>query len=482
MNSLNLSLEDIQKPYLKKIFIKKLYFYYINRGYYNIIYTHLSNIFSGLFMILYIIFLLNCIDWNQIIRIKTPTQISKIININNFFKFNIFIYIFFITYLIILIFRIHNLIKDINNYKDIKLFYNEKLNIKDFDINLLKWNKIIQKLTEYYNDEDITIYYINNKITAIDNYFISLVNKDIIKTKNISKILEWNIKYCFISSLFKDNKISNDFLVLNKKFYKEIEFKILCVVILNFIFMPFIINYLTFYNLFNYGELFYNKPKFIFSKSWSLLGKWKFRNYNELPHEFNERILKSYEYCNEYSEQFKNKIFETIIKFLLFILSSIFITMVFFSIINDKLLLNLYIFDNKQLFWFIGIIGSVIAIMRSNISEKTNYYPKEKMKELQKIINYIPNEWQNINNKEFFSFYNYKFILFIKEFFYTINTPFYLFYLYFNYKQICIGLNECTINSPKYGHINKYSLFDNNLNIDKKQSDSIETFKNNNNL
>ena len=477
MSSLNLSLEDLQKPYLKK-----LYFYYINKGYYNIIYTHLSSIFSGLFMVLYIIFLINCIDWNKIININTPTQINDIISLEHFFEFNISISILFITYIIILVFRTHNLITDINMFKEIKLFYNEKLMIKDFDINLLKWNKIIETLKIYYNDDEISIYYINNKITTIDNYFISMVNKDILKTNNLSSILEWNIKYCFISSLFRDNKINNDFLVLNNTFYKEIKFKIICVVILNFIFMPFIINYLTFYNLFNYGEIFYNKPKSVLTKSWSLIGLWKFRNYNELPHEFSERINKSYIYCEEYSEQFRNKIVETIVKFLLFILSSVFITMVFFSIINDKLLLNLYILDNKQLFWFIGIIGSVIAIMRSTINEKTNYYPKEKMKELQTIINYIPNEWQDINNKEFFYFYKYKFILIIKEFWYTINTPFYLFFLYFNYKQICIDLNSITINSPKYGHINKYSLFDNNLNIDKKQSDSIETFKNNNNL
>ena len=96
-----------------------------------------------------------------------------------------------------------------------------------------------------------------------------------------------------------------------------------------------------------------------------IVSKWKFRNYNELPHEFNERIDKSYKYCDEYVEQFNNKIVETIIKFLLFILSSVFVTMIFFSIINDKLLLNLYIFDNKQLFWFIGIVGSIIAILRS---------------------------------------------------------------------------------------------------------------------
>ena len=74
-------------------------------------------------------------------------------------------------------------------------------------------------MKQYYNDDEIEIYYINNKITTIDNYFISLIDKEIIESKNMSKILEWNIKYCFINSMFLDNKINNNFLILNKKFF-----------------------------------------------------------------------------------------------------------------------------------------------------------------------------------------------------------------------------------------------------------------------
>ena len=481
MNSLNLSLDEIQNFYLKKKFINKLYFYYKNKGYYNIIYTHLYNIFSGLFMIIYIIFLLNCINWNQIISIKEPTNINDIINLKHFFKFNIFIYIFLITYIIILFFRIHNLINDIKNYKEIKILFNTVLNINDYDIDLLKWNQVIEKLKEYYKDEEINIYYINNKITTIDNYFISLIDKHIIEPNNLSNLLEWNIKYCFINTIYDNNKINNNFLILNKNFYKDFEYKIICVIIVNFLFMPFIINYIIFYNLFNYGEQFYNKPKFLLSKSWSIHAKWMFRNYNELPHEFNERIFKSYTKCNEYYEQINNKILETFIKLILFILSSVFVTMIFFSIINDKLLLNLYIFDNRQLFWFLGIIGSIIALLRTNINQTKKYHLKDKFKELQTIINFIPDDWDNINNKEIGTFYKYRFILIYKEFFNTINAPFYLIDIYFNYKKIFLFLNEITINSSKYGHINKFSLFNNNLNMDEKQKDSLDTFNINNN-
>ena len=178
-----------------------------------------------------------------------------------------------------------------------------------------------------------------------------MIDKNIIKTKNISKLFEWNIKYCFINSLYSKNKLDTKFLHKNDAFYKEIEKKILSVIVVNFLFMPFIINYMMLYNIFNYGEKLYTNPGYLFNRSWTRLARWKFRNYNELDHEFKERLLKSDRICNEYSNLFNNKILETVSNFLLFILSSIFVTFILFSVINEKLLINLYVIENKQMFW-----------------------------------------------------------------------------------------------------------------------------------
>ena len=480
MESFNLSLENIQKEYLKKQFLKNLYIYYINKGYYNILYTHLTIILTGLFLIFYTIFLYNCIDWEKVIHIEKPTQIYDIINTSRFFRFNLFISIFFITFIVILIFRVINLVKDFYTFIPIKHFFNNELGINDIDLGILKWNSIIHKFKEIYDDKDITIYYINNKITSIDNYFISLIDKNIIKTKNISKLFEWNIKYCFINSLYYNNKYDLKFLNKNEQFYKNIEKKIISVIIVNFLFMPFIINYMILYNIFNYGEKLYTSPSYLFNRSWTRLARWKFRNYNELNHEFNERLIKSQKPSGEYSSMFSNKIRETFCYFFLFILSSLFVTMILFSIINEKLLVNLYIIENKQMFWFMGVIGSIIAILRSNTAKNIDCYPQEKMKEIKNIINSVPEEWLDVKKSQFFTFNKNKLIIISYDFLYTINAPFDLFYLYIDRNYIFDFLNNITTNSAEYGHINKFALFDNLIINDRKKKNSIETFKNNN--
>ena len=237
---------------------------------------------------------------------------------------------------------------------------------------------------------------------------------------------------------------------------------------------------MSLYTIFNYGEKLYTNPGYLFNRTWTRLAKWEFRNYNELYHEFNERLVKSYKPSIEYSNLFHNKIIETISKFLLFILSSLFVTMIIFSVINEKLLVNLYIIETKQMFWVMGIVGSIIALIRTNTKKTMNCYPNEKMKEIKKIINSIPEEWLEIKKSRFFRYNKNKLVIIVYDFFYTIHAPFDLFYMYLDRSYIFDFLNNITINSAEYGHINKYSLFDNNTINDKKQNDSIETFRQNN--
>lgn len=489
--NINLSVEEFQEFYLKKTFLNKLYFYYVNHGYYNIISGELVNIFTSSFLIFYTIFLYNCIDWHRLLTLNSKTHFSELVNLGNFFKLNGFYWILFCIFIFVVVCKILNLRSYIQDYKSIKNFYNNKLKINDKDLSSTKWKDIIEKFHKVYNNQDINIYYINNKICCKSNYLITLIDKNVLKMKYMNQIMEWNLIFCIINTIFdEDMKFNSKFLSLDKKFIEVIKQKLLFVTAINFIFMPFIITYLFFYYLFKYGEKFYSNPQYLFSRNWTLLAKWKFRNYNELYHEFRDKFIKSQKPCNEYSSLFPNRIIQTFSKFFLFVFSSIFLILIFFSIINEHILLQLYIFKNKQVLWFIGIIASLIAILKNINRETVHCYPKEKIKEIKQQINCIPDYWleKDIDtktlNKDFFNLYQLQIIIIFKDIFDTLFIPFKLFKISFNIKNIIIYLESITTNNPKYGHINKFALFDNDcieLTLDKKTLYSIETFRNNNN-
>jgi len=487
--SLNLSLEEFQESYLKRAFLTKVYFYYINDGFNNIILKELMHIFTSSFLIFYTIFLYNCVDWNLIFTISEKTKLKDLINLSHYFKLNIFNWGLFLIFIFITICKIIGLVNSFKDYKFIKKFYNDTLKINDNELNLTKWNTIISKFKEEYKNNDINIYYINHKIACKDNYLITIMNKDILNLSYITTIMEWNIVFCILNSIFdKDIKYNKKFLNNDKVFIQSIKYKLTFIAMLNFIFMPFIFMYILFYYLFKYGEKFYSNPSYIITRNWTLMARWKLRNYNELYHEYSKKFIMSQKPCNEYSNLYPNKILTTINKFLVFILSSIFVVLVFISIINERILINLYITHNKQTIWFIGIIGSFIAILKKNIIETVPDYPKEKMETLKYHINCIPEQWlkntQN-KNKDFFNYYQLQYLILLKDFYYTLMIPFELYKMSLNTKNIMIYLNSITINTS-YGHTNKFSLFYDDMNtseiVDDKKQYSLETFKRNNDI
>ena len=45
-----------------------------------------------------------------------------------------------------------------------------------------------------------------------DNYLISLIDNNIISFSYMTKLMEWNIMFCIVNSIFLDNKINLELL------------------------------------------------------------------------------------------------------------------------------------------------------------------------------------------------------------------------------------------------------------------------------
>ena len=235
--------------------------------------------------------------------------------------------------------------------------------------------------------------------------------------------------------------------------------------------MPFIIIFIFFYNIFKYGELFYNNPEAISSRNWTLVSKWKFREYNELYHLFHERLDKSNKLANEYVNQFPLKILETFSRLILFISSSIFLLFLVLTIINENLLINLNVTNSRPVLWYIGILGSVIALSRNLIKNKLIYYPKEKMEDIKKFINYIPDDWVENSHKihiknQFIKLFEYSLVSATKEFIYILYTPIELWKLTYKTDNIVQFYINNTIYENKIGYKCADAIFNKNKNYE----------------
>jgi autophagy-related protein 9 len=455
--------------YLKSSFINKLYKYYINRGYFNIIALQLVNILTTTFLVLFSIFLYNCIDYHILVTMDSKTHIDEVVNLGNFFNLIPILWFILITLGIFIVLKTICLIDDILVYRNIKFFYNKILEINDNDIQTMYWVDIIEVMKKKYGDNaSFDIYYMVNRITNKNNYFIAMLDNRVFEISHLTGLMEWNIIFCILNFLFTEEAQINKAIFTKKQYYLEgIQKRLRIISLLNFIFMPFILLFILLYNIFNYGESFYNKPESLVLRNYTRMAYWKFRNYNELEHNYEDRLYKSQKHASSYLNQFSNKMLDTFSRLLVFIVSSFFIVFTFFSIINQNVLISLYIDGNKNVLWYIGLCVSIIAIFRNFITSQLVYHPEEKMVELNKYI-YLPGKWiqnpQLISTKnQFVKYYPYKIADLGRNVVYTLLTPFQLWSLSFDVEHILDFIIKSTIEEHTLGFVCKYSLFNKNL-------------------
>jgi autophagy-related protein 9 len=463
----------------------KIYNFFIYKGYYNIVSIQFINLLTTIFLYFLFIFLVLCIDYPGLIEIKTQEEnFINYINFGNILNTNFFYLVCMILMFLYTIMRIHGLIVDILKYKKIKDFYKNTLEIDSKLLSSTPWSKIIEKIHILYGNE-YNSYNINARILRKENIMCDLYRTKI-RDYLFSNLMEWNIYYCIFGTIMDENNQVKRKLFDNKEIIiKDVRMNIIIISILTFIFMPFLVLYMIFYCIIKYGAKFYNHPSKIASRQWSIKAKWYFRYYNELKHFMDNRLDIGSIYAKEYCSQFNSKVIETITKFLIFIASSFFIILLFLSLLNEHLLFNLNITYDKPIIWYMGILGSIIALGQNINHERTPGVNYESFIKLTNKIKYIPSKLLESSNSikvrnSILKLYEYQIVTLLKECFTVILVPFYLIYL-LNYVDSMLEYIEENLEEDNtLGYISSKSNFNNiNDNSDLKTLISFKEHRHN---
>ena len=139
-------------------------------------------------------------------------------------------------------------------------------------------------------------------------------------------------------------------------------------ILINICVLPFAILIILVYLLLNNGARLYYKPNLIFGSTISGLNKWRLRYYNEPPHKFQERFTAIDIQFNHHTRSFYyQRIIKSINEICIFLLGSIFIILVGLSFISTEFV-YLGVFNDKNILWFIGLLGSILVIYHNNTS------------------------------------------------------------------------------------------------------------------
>lgn len=470
-------------------FIKTLYNYHYKLGFRNIVTENIISLLINYFLIFFINFLTNCIDYNGLINIDEGNhQLGDFISLSKWFPRNIYLIICFILYVIYLLCITLNSITEIKLAYRIKNIYRDKLKITSKTLNTIDWNTVVGKIRNAYPDPNLNAYTITSKIMRQDNIIISIFRSNFIKLNRMSKFLEWNFTYCFVNSLFtKSGDIEENLL---RDYKKRVKRRILIVSIINILALPFAIYIVLIYSIIKYGEKFYHNPELISKRLLTIKSRWRLRYYNELPHQFHRRIND----CNVIVEKLinnqKNIILNIVVRFIAFVIGSFFILLLALSIINDDILTDCYVFKNRNVLWTMGILGTLLLLIKKAIHLNTDITPEkedEMYKKLSTKLGSINPIWFETDMRKkclnlMMNVFQKKLLFVFYEILYLVISPYYLYVWYHQIDlthQKIIGLLE---QHYILGYVSSKSIFT-NINIISKEPHSfasLSEFKNNN--
>eukprot|EP00835_Amoeboradix_gromovi_P006567 NODE_800_length_4111_cov_0.200598.p1 type:complete len:572 gc:universal NODE_800_length_4111_cov_0.200598:3989-2274(-) len=460
------------------------YDYYLKRGRVKLI-----TMFLELCVLLFIMgcstFLIACVNYKNVMRLSD----ESIIIAQCWTKVPIIWMVFLWSFFIFFVLQVIQFLQAIPMVMRMHEFYLDYLGIPDEDLSTVSWDFIAKKVIHVVNNnsefvvKNQTEDFLVQSIMRKENFMIALFNHmdPSIKIGNMSILglsLEWNITACVLGLLGNPNFLHqpNDMLVekLKKRFR--------AMAIINGLLLPLIGVFLLLFIFFRYAEEIKRSPGTILSRQYSRYAKYLLRQYNELPHLFQQRLNKSFEHAVAYVNQFPNETTIAFARFFAFVCSALLTMILFLAFLNQDILTHLMIYDQTPLF-YIGVLGSLVAITRNMIpDEHVLFDPEVHALKVIEYIQYCPSHWNShIRTKQIFREFCKLFPLKLEVLMYEIIsllvTPFILWKTFHDKSEEIIEfLKEIAIDHQELGLICKYACFEIAKGIPKMEA-SMLNFK-----
>lgn len=239
--------------------------------------------------------------------------------------------------------------------------------------------------------------------------------------------------------------------------------------------MPFLLFFVTIYFGLQNAYDWKSTKQYLGPREWSQAAKWKFREFNELPHLFERRLATSYEVAGSYVDLFgTNEFVAAFGRILVFISGSLAAVVFVFAAINDAILLHVKIGD-WNLLWYAGMFGVLYSVGKAMIPNATaqpnsarNLYGEmdEALALVASHTHFYPDTWKGRGWEQstytiFSSMFKYKIKIFATEVVSLILAPYILCFSLANCAEpICEFVLSIRTEIPGAGEVCGYATFD----------------------
>lgn len=328
------------------------------------------------------------------------------------YEFVLHLLLFFI--LLFWLLSIYYAVAEVKRMRKVHQFYRNILLVDTADLQTLDWFEVVEKLLEaekrgktklVANEREgkLTALSIAQRLTRKENYFTAMLNLRILpfnsdlqanpmrshgafkqryqaafkshQNFHLTKTIETLFFRCVFEDLFTERLLLNRRLISNPKILKN-RFRFyaaLCLMLL-----PFLMMFLLIYYFLRYAEEFYsrsshqaNQGRRLSQRKFNRQAVWKFREFNELPHSFEQRV-NSYETLSaveDYLAFFPNKLFKLVTKIVNYLSNGILSLLLLFTLLNEEILLYVSVFHRNLLF-YLAVVTVIASFTRASSAER----------------------------------------------------------------------------------------------------------------
>jgi len=487
------------------LYFTSLYNYYYHQGLAPIIGKGIVELITLFFTLVFSVFLIAYLNWSELLNCKDEEScgatlqeyiIDRPFHQASFWNFTIIIYI--LLFSAYGIFSTISFVSTVRGAFESKYIFEDKLGIsaRKLEGGAVEWHEVVQKILNLQRDKSYRVaqngqdikdeLVIAQRIMRRENFMIAFFNRNMLDLTIsstsffgfcsgkmfYSKSLEWSIYVSVFSYMF------NHKYHVRPAFYTDpasLRRRFIVCGIAHAIFMPFLLSFMTLHFFMQNVYDFRSSEQYLGPRDWSNVAKWKFREFNELPHVFERRLGPSYEAAEEYVHLFSpSSLMSSIGRVLVFLSGSIVAVLLMLAGINDAILLHVKL-GNWNLLWYVGVLGLTFSIGKGMLPD-SNFIPRyhhnldaEMDSALAKVSSHTHHYpefwkkrgWDNLIKLAFSELYQYKAKLFFMEIASVIVAPVVLCFSLPNCAvDICSFVQKIKAEVPGTGDHCGYSTFD----------------------
>ncbi|KAI8627562.1 autophagy protein Apg9 [Xylariaceae sp. FL1651] len=488
------------------VFIRDVYDYYLGAGIWCIVLDRLLHLLKVAFVVSLLTLLTQCIDYSKIRQSKSLSQIiipqcTK--NMWGLWNLSLWLCSFYF------IWKSIQWVLDMPRLLHIRDFYIYLLEIPEEDMQTVSWQDVVSKITSLRDQnvktatnitpsqrrfisrqlgphvasqskERLDAHDIANRLMRRENYIIALFNKDILNLtapipflnnrQLFSKSLEWTVQFGVLDLIFNESGQVHQRVLKSDhrgQLSREMKTRFSFAAFMNLLFAPFVACGLLVDFIFTYYNEFKTNTSSIGARQYTPLARWKFREFNELPHLFEERLNMSYPFAKHYIDQFPKKKTESAARAVQFFVGALIAVIAIVGFSDPEVFVELEIFPGMNALAFGAILTTVWTVARGMISEENDVFdPEYAMQNVIEYTHYEPDQWKGRLHSydvktEFADLYKPRISIFLEEIIGVLVTPLVLcFTLPKCSDQIVDFFREFTVHVDGLGYVCSFAVFD----------------------